>query len=139
MVVASGQGQGDDRTVRIPNVNTLADLIDRLIVEVNKLSWFENRKRDEHAKPHPDPEAIAKWDNLSRDCCELRSILKNEINSCLSQIVSTGHYSPVREPRTFRPPIEKIEEILAEMCSDAARSIHNGKLAAELGELFEKE
>ncbi|KKK74200.1 hypothetical protein LCGC14_2886170, partial [marine sediment metagenome] len=32
---------------KIPNLNTLADVIDRLIVEVNKLSFFENKKRQE--------------------------------------------------------------------------------------------
>jgi hypothetical protein len=44
---------------RIPNVDTLADLIDRLIVEVNKLSYFENRKRAEHGKESPNAESIA--------------------------------------------------------------------------------
>lgn len=102
----------------IPNVNTLADLIDRLIVEVNKLSFFENKKREEHAKPNPDPELIAKWDNLSRDCCELRSALKSEINAVFSEVVRSGEYRVMREPRTFRPSPKKIEDVLAEACKN---------------------
>ena len=139
MAVETGAGPRENSSVRIPNVNTLADLIDRLIVEVNKLSWFENRKREEHAKDNSNPSIIAKWDNLSRDCCELRSILKNEINKCLSEIVELGEYSTIKEPRTFRPPAGKIEDILADMCLESARSIHNGKLKLALSELFEEE
>jgi hypothetical protein len=118
---------------RIPNVNTLADLIDRLIVEVNKLSWFENKKREEHAKSNPDSELIAKWDNLSRDCCELRSILKSEINRCMQEIVETQAYHPIKEARTFRPP--EPAYIIDMMCSDTAKSLHCGALAKELGVL----
>jgi len=103
---------------RIPNVNTLADLIDRLIVEVNKLSWFENKKREEHAKTSPDPELIAKWDNLSRDCCELRSALKSEINRLFGEVVATQSYSVMKEPRTFRPSATRIADVLAQACRE---------------------
>jgi hypothetical protein len=103
---------------RIPNVNTLADLIDRLIVEVNKLSWFENKKREEHAKPNPDPVRIAYWDHLSRECCELRSALKNEINKVFGEVVDTGSYRVMKEPRTFKPSATKIADVLAEACRE---------------------
>ena len=118
---------------RIPNVNTLADLIDRLIVEVNKLSWFENKKREEHVKSKPDLALIAKWDNLSRDCCELRSILKSEINRCMQEIVETQEYHPIKEARTFRPP--EPAYIIEMMCSDTAKSLYCGALAKELEKL----
>ncbi len=107
--------------VKIPNLNTLADVIDRLIVEVNKLSFFENKKREEHAKEHPDRYEIARWDTLSRDCCEYRSMLKNEINRLTSEIVETGEYRTLREMRTFRKPGRSVEEILAERCWVVAR------------------
>lgn len=100
----------------IPNLNTFADLLDRLIVEVNKLAFFENKKREEHAKEAPDPELIAKWDNLSRDACEYRSLLKNEINRMLLVIVETGEYKTLKELRTFRPGGKDIADILAEKC-----------------------
>lgn len=109
--------------MRIPNVDTLADLIDRLIVEVNKLSYFENRKREEHGKPAPDAAAIAKWDNLSRDCCEYRSLLKSRINECLGEIVSSGEYQTMREVRTFRPPAGKLADLLAGRCADVSEQI----------------
>ena len=101
---------------KIPNLNTLADVIDRLIVEVNKLSFFENKKREEHTKDSPNTKLIAHWDNLSRDCCEYRSMLKNEINRLLSEIASTGEYRTLREMRTFRLPTRPVSEIIAERC-----------------------
>ncbi len=107
--------------LKIPNLNTLADVIDRLIVEVNKLSYFENKKREEHAKENPDAEKVAHWDNLSRDCCEYRSMLKNEINRLTSEIVETGEYRTLREMRTFRKPGRSVAEILAERCWMVAR------------------
>jgi hypothetical protein len=103
---------------RIPNVNTLADLIDRLIVEVNKLSWFENRKREEHAKADPDPALIAKWDNLSRDCCELRSAIKSEINKVFGEVAAGSPYAVMKEPRTFRPSATRIADVLAQACRE---------------------
>ena len=109
--------------VKIPNLNTLADVIDRLIVEVNKLSFFENKKREEHAKDNPDAEMVAHWDNLSRDCCEYRSMLKNEINRLTSEIVETGEYRTLREMRTFRQPKRSVEEILADRCWLVARDM----------------
>lgn len=108
---------------RIPNVDTFADLIDRLVVEVNKLSWFENQKRLEHGKPSPDASLIAKWDNLSRDCCEFRSLLKSRINEVLSEIVASGEYRTLREARTFRPPAGKLADLLANRCEAVSREI----------------
>lgn len=118
-------------TRRIPNVDTLADLIDRLIVEVNKLSYFENRKREEHGKPAPDAAMIARWDNLSRDCCEYRSLLKSRINEVLGEIVASGEYRTMRELRTFRPPAGKLADLLAKRCLEVSESIAS-ELEAEL-------
>lgn len=89
---------------RVPNVNTIADLIDRLIVEVHKLAYFENKKREEHAKEQPDKDKIVEWDNKSRDCCELRSILKRKLNTAFEEFVCTMQYAPRAEARTFRAP-----------------------------------
>lgn len=111
--------------MRVPNVDTLADLIDRLIVEVNKLAYFENRKREEHGKPEPDAAAIAHWDNLSRDCCEYRSMLKSRINETLAEIVATGQYQTLRELRTFRPPSGRLADLLAERCRQVSDKIRD--------------
>ncbi len=109
--------------MRIPNVDTLADCIDRLIVEVNKLSYFENRKREEHAKPQPDAATIAHWDNLSRDCCEYRSLLKSKINEVLGEIVASGEYKTLREVRTFRPPAGRLADLLVSRCQEVSERI----------------
>ncbi len=100
----------------IPNYNTLADVIDRLIIECNKISFFENKKREEQAKPKKDTAAIAHWDNLSRDCCEFRNMLKVELNRILSEIVNTGSYETLKDTRTFAAPKKSVEDIVVEMC-----------------------
>ena len=115
--------------IRIPNVDTFADCLDRLVVEVNKLSYFENKKREEHAKIKKDPERIAFWDNKSRDCCEFRSLLKNKINEILSEIVTTKEYRTLREARTFIPPKERLSDLLADRCEELGTLAHTGKLA----------
>lgn len=120
---------------KIPNLNTLADVIDRLIVEVNKLSFFENKKREEHAKDNPDAEKVVHWDNLSRDCCEYRSMLKNEINKLTSEIVETGEYRTLREMRTFRKPGRGVEEILADRAWHVAKDV---KFQEELAEALKE-
>ena len=117
---------------RISNLNTLADLIDRMIVEVNKLSFYENAKREEHAKTSPDTKKIAHFDNLSRDCCEYRSILKNAINETLQQIVRDKEYEYLKEVRTFRAPSKSAGDLIADMCADG-RERAREELAEILG------
>jgi hypothetical protein len=118
----------------IPNLNTLADVIDRLIVEVNKLSYFENMKRQEHGKANPDPEMIAHWDNLSRDCCEYRSMLKNEINRIFKEVVRTGEYDTLEELRTFRSPSRSVADIVCDRCYKMGDAVFSGELAEALKE-----
>ena len=124
--------------VKIPNLNTLADVIDRLIVEVNKLSFFENKKREEQGKDefHRDSGKIAHWDNLSRDCCEYRSMLKNEINRLTSEIVESGEYKTLRELRTFRAPQRDVAEILADRCKWAGSDEFKEELRESLKEVL---
>ena len=100
----------------IPNFSTLADVVDRMIVEVNKISVFENRKREEQAKSDKDFVAIAKWDDMSRDACELRNMLKLEFNRILTEIVRAGEYETLKDARTFAPPKKSVEDIVIEMC-----------------------
>ena len=88
-------------------------------------AWFENKKRVEHAKDDPDVNMIAEWDNLSRDCCEFRSLLKRELNSAVVEFVQTFQYKTLKEARTFRPPkiIEDdntVGDIVADMCMNVA-------------------
>lgn len=105
----------------VPNLNTFADLIDRLIVEVNKLAYFENKKREAHKDAEDDPGSfdrslIAFWDNKSRDACEYRSMLKNAINEQLTKVCESGEYKTLKELRTFAPPGKNVEDLLAAKC-----------------------
>jgi hypothetical protein len=129
---------GTQEEPRITNLNTFADLIDRLIVEVNKLAFFENKKREEHAKNNSDNDMVAHWDNLSRDCCEYRSMLKNEINKLFAEVVNTGKYEYLKEVRTFRGPPREVGDILADMCYARATEALKGELVTsvvhEIGE-----
>jgi hypothetical protein len=100
--------------LRIPNFNTMADAIDRLIVTVNKLAHFENKKREESLKPEPDAELITHWDRLSRNECEYRNLLKREIDNILMEIARTGTYDVLPDNRTFAAPPKSVGELLAE-------------------------
>lgn len=119
-------------TIRIPNLDTLADYIDRLIVEVNKISWAENEKRKEHASPTSDAERIKSLDNLSRDANEFRSQLKNRINALFSQVLETGEYRTLREVRTFRPPSRSLADVVADRCHDVGNLFLRGELRSAL-------
>lgn len=114
----------------ITNLNTFADLVDRLIVEVHKLAFFENKKREEHAKLNPDERLISQYDNLSRDCCEYRSGLKNAINETLKEIVEDGEYRFLKEVRTFAKPPKSVAEILADMTETNANEAIKGEMVA---------
>lgn len=120
--------------VVVPNLNSFADSIDRLTVELLKLSAFESAKRDEQAKVDADAETIKKWDNLSRDCCEYRSLLKNHINQQLAAIVQTGSYLPLRELRTFRAPSRSVEDIIEDMINNTINSNNKLDLVNRLAE-----
>lgn len=114
----------------ITNLNTFADLVDRLIVEVHKLAFFENKKREEHAKAKPNDSLISQYDNLSRDCCEYRSRLKNAINETLKEIVEDGEYHFLKEVRTFAKPPKSVAEILSDICETSANEAIKGELVA---------
>lgn len=115
----------------IPNFSSVADVIDRLIVELMKLSFYEESKRSEQGKPNPDPVKIAIFDNSSRDACEYRSMLKNKLNELLHQIVVNRAYSPLKEIRTFSRPARGVEDILEDMINN------NLSLKRELAETLE--
>lgn len=106
----------------VPNLNTWADLVDRLIVCVNKLSWFENKKREEQSKSAPDTALVAHWDNLSRNECEIRNILKREIDRVLGQVIESGEYKTLPDNRTFSAPRKTVADILAEQCEEIGKS-----------------
>ena len=94
--------------MRIPAVDTAADLIERLAIILNRMAWLEQQKRDLDGQ---DPDAIAKLDKASRDCCEGRSAIKNRINAVMEEIAK-GAYKAIRESRSFRAPDERFSDVL---------------------------
>jgi len=119
----------------VPNLNTWADLVDRLIVCVNKLAWFENKKReaqrelDAEILSGEDPTSfdqllddIANWDNKSRNECEIRNILKREIDRVLGVVVASGEYTTLPDNRTFSAPNVTVADILASQCEEIGKS-----------------
>lgn len=124
----------------VPNLNTWADLVDRLIVCVNKLAWFENKKREAQTELNnvlnrPDfnwvekaedlSAAIVLWDSKSRNECEIRNILKREIDRVLAEVVASGEYKTLPDNRTFSAPSKTVSDILAEQCLEIGQSTYS--------------
>lgn len=113
---------------RIPAVDTAADLIERLIIIDNRMAWLEQQKRDLDGS---DPEAIAKLDKASRDCCEGRSLIKNRINAVMEEI-ARGQYTSVMESRSFRPPDELFAEVLDKHSQEIAHYFTSEEFAESI-------
>lgn len=118
----------------ISNVNSLAALCDRLSIENHKTAYFENKKRDAQKSENPDYKLIAKWDDMSRDACELRALIKKEIDDLFQLVVSLGSYDYAREVRTFSST-PRASQVLDDIYSSCAIKAINGELA----EAFERE
>ena len=105
---------------RIPNFNTLADLFDRLIVCVNKLAYFENKKRElnQGYLDDIDSHQVAMMDRASRNECEIRNLLKREIDAVFANVVEDGEYHALPDFRTFSPSGKTITDLLAEQCAE---------------------
>lgn len=124
-----------DGKVFISNVNSLAVLCDRPSIENHKVAYFENKKREEQRKEtNKNLVLIARWDDASRDACELRALIKQEIDGLFKHVVETGAYDYAQEVRTFAPG-KRASFILDEMYAKCAYSAVSGELAAA----FERE
>ncbi len=117
---------------KIPNIDTLSCLIDRLCIEVHKAAYFENQKRTEHAKENPNLELLAKWDRLSRDAIELRSAIKNRIDALFQEAVLTGNYRYLREPRTFAETLKKNAQVATDIIDARYKVIGNMAATGDL-------
>lgn len=85
---------------RLPNADSLSNLIDRLVQESIKMAKAEWGKAEERKKESPDPEVIAKLDLVSRTANESRALAKNKIEDCLEEL-NSGNYKSLREVRIF--------------------------------------
>lgn len=86
---------------RIPNLDTFSAIVDRLIIEVGKVSILENKKREEQLKQKPNIQKIAEWDHASREANECRAALKARLDALFEDAVKNGDYSQLSEARTF--------------------------------------
>lgn len=118
---------GHSPNTLIANFNTLADVADRLAVEISKVAYFENRKREAHFLG--DTSSVVEWDSRSRDACEYRSMLRNEFNAVLAEIVRTKQYQTLPELRTFSKPPKSVAELLDDMYYRTSNDVLKGQLA----------
>ena len=121
--------------MRIANYNTVADIVDRLIVEIGKLGAYENRKRELSLQPDPDAEQIMLLDRNSRNACEMRDLLRRELDRVLEEIARTGNYETISCGRTFSPPKKTVGEVIQE----AAESGWKHSMVEALKETFGEE
>ncbi len=83
------------------NVNSFGHLLDRLVVENIKLTNFLTRMQQEQRQEKPDAELIARLDLGHRKSNECRSVVKNELDNLLSDVMNAGHYRIIEETRTW--------------------------------------
>ncbi len=83
------------------NVISIGSLLERLVVEVSKVSVLENRKAAEQKKENPDKILIVDWDKVSRGANEMKAGLINEIDARLKESIESGKYDYIKIGRTF--------------------------------------
>lgn len=86
---------------RIPNLDNFSSIVDRLIIEVGKVSILENKKAAEQQKDNPDQKKITEWDKASREANECRAALKARLEEVFQAAVRDGDYETLNEARTF--------------------------------------
>ena len=121
-----------DKIKRLPSIDTLPDLLERQIIIVNRVAWYEQEKREESAKPNPDLKRIAALDKMSRDCNEYRSALRNRINDLLFDIANGDGYYSVRENRTFTPPNDRFVDMIAAQAEEVSKMFWGKEVALSL-------
>ena len=89
--------------MRLPNINSLSALIDRLSIENIRIALMEENKVQEHLKTNPNVNKIAEWDKISRKAVELRSRIKREIDKCFEEAIENRKYEYLGEVRAFDP------------------------------------
>lgn len=121
-----------DKVKRLPSIDTVADLIERQIIIINRTAWFEQQKREESEKVAPDLKRIADLDKMSRDCNEFRSALRNRINDLFFDIANGEGYYAVRENRTFSPPTDRFVDMIAAQAEEVSKMFWGKEVADSL-------
>ena len=83
---------------RIPNLNTLSTLLDRLSIENVKVAHFQNALEHDELSAPQRQEFSKKIETQDR----IIGSLKEEVATLLEEILFTGKYDYIREERTFK-------------------------------------
>lgn len=130
---------------RMASGGTIADLIENLAQQVQKLALLESKKYEEHVSQNPDVNKIAELDRLHLECKTLKTQLKQELDDSLAEMVDISYYRPITEKDMEIPKFilskntiaEKIEEI-CEATTNPKTSINYDVVKAEVAESLEK-
>lgn len=83
---------------RIPNLNTLSTLIDRLSIENVKLAHFENALEHDLTKESERADFRRKIEVQ----CQIIDALKKELTTFFEEALTANEYAYVKEERTFK-------------------------------------
>lgn len=130
---------------RMASGGTIADLIEKLAQQVQKLALLESKKYEEHVSQKPDAKKIAELDRLHLECKTLKTQLKQELDDSLAEMVDISYYRPVTEKDMEIPKFilskntiaEKVEEIV-ETTSKPAMHDNATIVKAEVAEALEQ-
>lgn len=122
---------------RLPNINSISALIDRLSIENMRIAFLEEYKVLEHKKDAPDIQKIADWDRASRAAVELRSRIKREIDQCFKEAIENRTYEYVGEVRAFdSAKIAVAVDLIDKRYQQIGRMAANGELERALAEIL---
>ena len=85
-------------TTRIPNLNTLSTLLDRLSIENVKVAHFQNAIEHDSLSAEQKKEFSKKIETQER----IIGSLKEEVVTLMEEILFKGSYEYIREERTFK-------------------------------------
>ncbi len=129
---------------RMASGGTIADLIEKLAQQVQKLSLLESKKYEEHVSQNPDAKKIAELDKLHIACKIIKVSLKQELDDSLAEMVDISYYRPVTEKDMEIPKFvlskntiaEKVEKIV-ETASNPTKTNSANIAKAEVAEAIE--
>lgn len=130
---------------RMASGGTIADLIEKLAQQVQKLALLEAKKYEEHVSQNPDVNKIAELDRLHLECKTLKVSLKQELDDSLAEMVDISYYRPVTEKDMEIPKFilskntiaEKVEEIM-ETVTNPKTPINSEVAKAQVAEAIEQ-
>jgi hypothetical protein len=106
---------------------TIADLIEKLAQQVQKLALLDSKKYEEHVSQEPDAKKIAELDRLHLECKTLKTQLKQELDDSLAEMVDISYYRPVTEKDMEIPKFILSKNTIAEKVEKIVETVTNPK------------